>query len=433
MRNLALMWVWAGCLLGCGGRDNTPSNTLPPVISDDGFDMVLVECGTFTMGCTAEQGDECEDDEKPAREVSVRSFYIGKYPVTQGLWTSVMGSDPSSASFKFGKGDDCPVYNISWDTVQVFIQKLNEATGKTYRLPREAEWEYAARGGKKNNGYKYSGGNNIDDVALYSENSDRKIHPVGTKQANELDIYDMSGNVWEFTNTRIKTKSGSSRVFRGGNSGSGAEACRVSRRGYNTINTFYGGVGFRLALPTEPEEEAVMQDTVPAPYCSCRNPCSDEDMSNRDMLAELLNAEARHRHRIQTESVLDTLIKYLRIEYEADVDYFMNNGTVTGNRSKESVAEVFAQNRSAITTDIDISFIYGVRLCESPGLADTATVTFAIDESGKVISAKSTMDDRELDSMIVVNVKRWDFEKIDSNGDTTVVTFPSKIVPWSYK
>ena len=126
-------------------------------------------------------------------EVDTGSFYICKYEVTQALWKEVMGNNPSEM-----QGDDLPVEQVSWNDCQAFIAKLNELTGKHYRLPTEAEWEYACKGGKYTKGFKYSGSNNIDDVAWYDENSEGKTHPIGQKQPNELGLYDMSGNVWEW-------------------------------------------------------------------------------------------------------------------------------------------------------------------------------------------------------------------------------------------
>jgi formylglycine-generating enzyme required for sulfatase activity len=203
----------------------------------DDLAMVSVQGGTFTMGCTGEQVRDCDSDEKPAHSVTVGNFNIGKFEVTQRLWKQIMGNNPS----KF-KGDDLPVENVSWNDIQEFIKKLNEQTGKKYRLPTEAEWEYAARGGNKSKGYKYSGSNNIDEVAWYDGNSGDKTNEVGTKSPNELGIYDMSGNVWEWVSDRYgkytseaKTNptgpsSGSYRVIRGGGWGNGARVCRVSNR-----------------------------------------------------------------------------------------------------------------------------------------------------------------------------------------------------------
>ena len=221
--------------------------------------MLPVEGGTFTMGATSEQGSDAESDESPTHSVTLSSFMIGKYEVTQALWKAVMGSNPSYFS-----GDDLPVEEVSWEACQTFIKKLNGLTGKNFRLPTEAEWEYAARGGNRSQGYKYSGSDNIDDVAWYTSNSSSKTHAVGTKQPNELGLYDMSGNVWEWcsdwygdyssssqTNPTGAT-SGSNRVIRGGGWSYYACCCRVSFRDcYTPGNTGYN-LGLRLVLPVQP-------------------------------------------------------------------------------------------------------------------------------------------------------------------------------------
>ena len=208
-----------------------------PVKDGISIEMVRVEAGTFTMGATPEMKDPW-DDEKPAHQVTLTNdYYIGKYEVTQTLWQAVMGNNPSNF-----KGDNLPVERVSWYDCQEFISKLNSITGKTFRLPTEAEWEYAARGGKKSRGYQYSGSSNISDVAWYTDNSGSKTHAVGSKQANELGIYDMAGNVWEWCQDWHEEYTGSSqinptgansglnRVYRGGGWDSIVRFCHSSSR-----------------------------------------------------------------------------------------------------------------------------------------------------------------------------------------------------------
>ena len=224
------------------------------VVEGVAFTMMPVEGGTFMMGATAEQIN-ADSDEKPAHQVTLSSYYIGQTEVTQELWEAVMGSNPS-----YLKGDKLPVDVVSWNDCQTFIQKLNQLTGKKFRLPTEAEWEFAARGGNKRMGYQYSGSNDIDEVAWYSSNSDNKTHPVASKQPNELGIYDMSGNVWEWcsdwyggysseaqTNPTGPT-SGSYRVFRGGSWRSGAASCRTANRNDDAPTGSSNYLGLRLAL-----------------------------------------------------------------------------------------------------------------------------------------------------------------------------------------
>lgn len=224
--------------------------------AEDEYGLIKVKGGTFTMGCTTEQGSDCESDEKPSHRVTLNDFSIGKYEVTQAQWRAVMGSNPS----KFQNCDQCPVEQVSWEDIQLFLTQLNVKTGKKYRLPTEAEWEYAARGGNQSNGYKYAGSNVLSDVAWFTDNSDSKTHPVGGKRANELGLYDMSGNVWEWCQDWYGAYSSSAqtdptgaasdsyRVYRGGGWLNRARYCRVSDRYYYTPTVRYNGLGFRLAL-----------------------------------------------------------------------------------------------------------------------------------------------------------------------------------------
>jgi len=220
------------------------------------FNMVRVKGGTFMMGATPEQESDAWDDEKPAHQVTLSTYSIGETEVTQELWQAVMGSNPSNF-----KGSNLPVENVSWDDCQTFIQKLNQLTGRRFRLPTEAEWEYAARGGSKSRGYKYSGSNSIDEVAWYTKTTkDKGTKSVKTKKSNELGLYDMSGNVWEWcqdwkgsysSNSQTNPTgpaSGSRRVHRGGSWSRGAGFCRSSdRRDYSpSLRGHY--LGLRLAL-----------------------------------------------------------------------------------------------------------------------------------------------------------------------------------------
>lgn len=214
--------------------------------------MVHISSGSFQMGGTEEQDSEVEDAELPVHTVRLSEYYISKYEVTQKLWVKVMGSNPSAT-----KGEELPVEQVSWDDVQEFIQKLNEKTKLKYRLPTEAEWEYAARGGKSA-GKKYSGGDKMDVLGWYKTNSSNVPHSVGEKLANELGIYDMSGNVSEWCLDHYDLYSegaqtnpqgpavGTEAVIRGGSYISRSEECRVSARQKAQLNLRQGNVGFRL-------------------------------------------------------------------------------------------------------------------------------------------------------------------------------------------
>ena len=227
-----------------------------PVIQNLISNMVRVEGGTFKMGATSEQDSDAYDDEEPVHQVTLSSFSIGKYEVTQEEWMALMGNNPSN--FKEALH---PVEQVSWDDCQKFILKLNELTGMNFRLPSEAEWEFAARGGNKSLGYKYAGSDDIGYVAWYYENSGGSTHEVGRKAANELGLYDMSGNVWEWcadwyghytstdqTNPKGAPNKDSRRVRRGGSWYHHTRGCRLSRRDDATPLCQSNDLGFRLAL-----------------------------------------------------------------------------------------------------------------------------------------------------------------------------------------
>ena len=226
-----------------------------PVKDGVSIEMIKVEAGTFMMGATSEMQNSY-DGEKPVHQVTLTNdYYMGKYEVTQALWQAVMGSNPSNF-----KGDNLPVEQVSWNDCQDFIGKLNTMTGRKFRLPTEAEWEYAARGGKKNRGYQYSGSSNIFDVAWSWGNSDEKTHPVGMKHANELGLYDMTGNVCEwcqdwygvYTNLSLTNPtgpvSGSERVCRGGAWSIDVLDCCSSSRCSFMPGYSYSDLGLRLVL-----------------------------------------------------------------------------------------------------------------------------------------------------------------------------------------
>ena len=230
--------------------------------------MIYVEGGTFTMGCTSDQGGECDNDESPNRQTTVGSYYIGMLEVTQSQWEKVMGTNVTQQRNKAnpdwplrGTGADYPMYYVGWEEAKEFCARLSRQTGRSYSLPTEAEWEYAARGGNKHEGTKYSGGWSIDDVAWYSGNSNSSTHPCGTKRSNALGIYDMSGNVYEWcedwygkqylqydNNNPKGASTGSCRVLRGGSWYYNARYCRVAHRNGITPGGRGSYFGFRVVL-----------------------------------------------------------------------------------------------------------------------------------------------------------------------------------------
>ena len=230
------------------------------------FKMISIESGTFTMGATNEQGSDAEANEFPTHQVTLNDYTIGETEVTQELWLAVMDNNPSSSTNDM----QYPVDVVSWDDCLIFINKLNELTGENFRLPSEAEWEYAARGGNQSRGYKYSGSNTIDDVAWYNSNSIYQLNPVKTKQPNELGIYDMSGNVCEWcidayseypssdqTNPVILDglQNHQQRVLRGGYC-DWSSNCRTTHRDYYNRGGRFQQSGFRLAQGSSEEPDA---------------------------------------------------------------------------------------------------------------------------------------------------------------------------------
>ena len=232
-------------------QQRKPTRTKEMVIRDLCNNMVYVQGGTFLMGATLEQAD-FDDASTPSHSVTVSSFYIGKYEVTQEEWKAVMGNNPSKRV-----GLKLPVESVSWNDCKRFIKKLNEATGRSFRLPTEAEWEYAARGGK--NEYLYSGSNNFGEIGWCKENGGKYTHIVGQKKANEFGIYDMSGNVGEWCEDWWKAYSihaqtnpkgpstGNYRVTRGGSVNASVKECRVYERYGDEPDASYWNIGFRLA------------------------------------------------------------------------------------------------------------------------------------------------------------------------------------------
>lgn len=270
MKKILCLLLCAAVFAGFAADDTgkKSSGNLTVTLKGVSFDMVYVKGGTFMMGATDEQGMDAYDWEKPIHKVTLSDYYIGKYEVTQELWEKVMGTtvvqqrDKVNPKFPLhGTGPDYPMYYVSWDEAQKFCAKLSKLTGKKYALPTEAQWEYAARGGVQSKNYKYSGSDGAGIVACYGDDDNEgTAYPVGTKQPNELGLYDMSGNLWEWCSDKYGlygglpqtnptgAASGSDRVLRGGSWGSNARICRVSFRGYSRPDRRYYYHGFRVVL-----------------------------------------------------------------------------------------------------------------------------------------------------------------------------------------
>lgn len=265
-------WPWflgmisAIVVLGCAYMITHPAQPTVVVTSqqeeaqlnDDTFTMpmVTVEGGTFSMGCDDHNVDL---DEGPVHTVTVSSFRMCQYEITQAQWRAVM----ENAHARKSKNSNYPVHNVSWQEVQTFIKRLNKDTGRKFRLPTEAEWEYAARGGKLSKGYKFSGSDDLNSVAWSQENSEGRLHPVGSLQPNELGIYDMCGNAWEYcsdwygdyedkdlTNPKGNPK-GDYHVIRGGGWNSTSHTCRITYRQDNSQQEIVSDTGFRLVESIE--------------------------------------------------------------------------------------------------------------------------------------------------------------------------------------
>lgn len=251
MKYLFLIIALASSIFCAAQSTANGTNSKTFTVNGVSFNMVLVNGGTYKMGATTEQGSDAWDDEKPTHTVTLSDFSIGQTEVTQALWQAVMGDNPA-----WELGDlQRPVERVSWDDCQMFIKKLNELTGQHFRLPTEAEWEFAARGGNACRGYKYAGSNDCSLVAWYG--SSGSTHPVATKAPNELGLYDMSGNVWEWCQTPYYNynlgetipETGKFLIFRGGSTWfSEAWKCRVSFRNLAPSDYKYCNLGLRLAL-----------------------------------------------------------------------------------------------------------------------------------------------------------------------------------------
>ena len=238
-------------LVGCTQSTNIKKYSVNGV----DFNIVSVEGGTFTMG-SAEGAEGAEKDEYPAHIVTVDNFGIGETEVTQELWKAVMGNNPSG----YTDMSQLPVESVTWFDCQTFIEKLNELTGEKFRMPTEAEWEYAARGGKHSKGYIYSGSDTLSLVGWYKENGGERPQPVKMKRPNELGLYDMSGNMWEWCSDWYDTYSadaqvnpqgpseGRSRVVRGGSWLIDAPLCRPADRSFGAPRGGGCIVGLRLAM-----------------------------------------------------------------------------------------------------------------------------------------------------------------------------------------
>lgn len=255
------------CVIAAGfavAEEDAPRSLAPESIRRLMDEMIWVEGGTFSMGSDSVDASAAEG---PAHKVTLAGFHIGKFEVSQELFGEVMGWDHS-----YFRGKGFPVNNVSWTNIQRFIERLNKMTGKHFRLPTEAEWEYAAKGGQLSKGYQFSGSNKIDEVAWYAGNGERQLHPSGKKKPNELGLYDMTGNLWEFCHDnavmrpyprgeRINPLEGSfeqpyssqAKITRGGGYEFDEDESFVFRRDGATPNVRMPDIGFRLVMVGKPD------------------------------------------------------------------------------------------------------------------------------------------------------------------------------------
>ena len=261
LRCLLVLAVFAAITVNAIAQNNVKvitnsDSSLTFKVGDAVFKMMPVKGGTFMMGATKEQADEATDDEYPVHSETVGDFYMGETEVTKQLWHTVMGTLVRCNWTEYNK----PIGSVRYIDCEEFIKQLNELTGRTLRLPTEAEWEYAARGGDKTHGYMYAGSNNIDEVAWYLYNTNEEIKEVAQKKPNELGLYDMSGNVFEWcsgwyagytdgkTTHKIKLNAKEYHVYRGGSSREAAHFCRVSNRDFYAPLGSFPALGLRLVL-----------------------------------------------------------------------------------------------------------------------------------------------------------------------------------------
>ena len=267
---LLYMSIFSMCFCFQSYGQNETKNSITYKVDNVTFTFNKVEGGTFSMGATKDQGENFQTKEQPAHTVTLSDYYIGTTEITQGLWKAVMGESLLQIAQReeeetYGVGDDYPMYFISWDDIQLFLQKLNILTGCKFRLPTEAEWEFAARGGNKSKHTKFAGSDDIRNVAWFDDDPRMQTHPVATKQPNELGLYDMSGSLWEWcsdwyyefyyqsspvTNPQGAV-AGKYRSLRGGCWGRAIDNKRISFRDWSLPDYRYNYAGCRLAISPE--------------------------------------------------------------------------------------------------------------------------------------------------------------------------------------